>query len=336
MLDTEQADISDNIDITVIVAAYNCEATLERAVKSVLRQVGPHLEVIVIDDASADGTYALAQKLALQDARVMALTTGTNMGPSGARNLGLNHARGEYVTVLDSDDFMAPGRLAALLSQARARGDDILADDLFKVTEGDEEGARTRLLGLPDASGTPMPVDLAEFVRGNMTSYNGARGEMGFLKPLISRDFLKRQKLTYHEDMRLGEDFALYAEALAAGAKFSIVPPAGYIAVVRPGSLSGAHGAKDLGALAARISVLRAAVDGQAEAALGALWVDTMKRYSWARLIDAVKARNIKEIAACFNAPPSVGLHLLGCLGEQVLVRGGKLLGNSDKGGVNA
>ena len=317
------------IDVSVIVAAYKCVATLERAVHSSLDQPGVTVEVIIVDDASPDDTLNLARKLAEAHDNVIALTTGVNKGPSGARNMALEIAKGTYVTVLDSDDFMESGRLARMMAQARVLQATILADDLYKVMEGDEEGPRTRLLDLPKPGSDSFGVDLAEFTRGNMTSYNGARGEMGFLKPLILRDFLEEQSLRYHEDMRLGEDFALYAEALAAGAAFQIVPPAGYFAVVRPDSLSGAHGAKDLGALARRIKALRDAATGPARDALQALWIDTMKRYSWVRLIDAVKARDLAEIAACFKAPPSVSIHLINCLGEQFVLRTGRLLGRS-------
>ncbi|AJE47790.1 glycosyltransferase family 2 protein [Celeribacter indicus] len=313
------------IDVSVLIAAYDGAATLERAVASVLGQVGLCAEAIVIDDASRDTTHALALRLAAESPdRVRALTTGVNGGPSKARNLGLRSARGTFVTVLDCDDYMEPGRLARLLAHARETGADFVADDLFKVVEGAERGPRDRLLGLPREGETVLAVDLAEFTRGNMTTYNGARGEMGFLKPLMRRDFLERHGLRYHEDMRLGEDFALYAEALLAGARFDIVPPAGYVAVVRPGSLSGSHGTAELAALAARIGALRRAggCRGGARAAMDALWLDTMKRYSWARLIDAVKARNLREAAACFAAPPAVGAHLAACLWEQVLVRG--------------
>lgn len=317
------------IDVSVIVAAYKCVATLDRAVLSALDQPGVVVEVIIVDDASPDDTLDAARKLANEHDNVIALTTGVNKGPSGARNMALEMAQGTYVTVLDSDDFMGAGRLARLLEKARALQATILADDLYKVIEGDEYGPRTRLLELPKLGSDSFAIDLAEFVRGNMTTYNGARGEMGFLKPLIARDFLEAHGLRYHENMRLGEDFALYAEALALGAKFHIVPPAGYFAVVRPESLSGSHGAKDLGALAHRIAALRDAMTGPAREPLQALWIDTMKRYSWVRLIDAVKAKDIAEIMACFNAPPSVSFHLISCLGEQFVLRTSRLLGRN-------
>lgn len=314
-------------DISVIIAAYKCTDTLERAVTSALDQPGVNVEVIIVDDASPDGTLRLAKELEKRHENVIAMTTGRNRGPAAARNLALYHAQGEYVTILDSDDFMARGRLASLLKQARSLHATFLADDLYKVEEGNENGPPVRLLQLPEVGTESFSVDLTEFVRGNMTTYNGARGEMGFLKPLIERDFLEKHNLRYHEDMRLGEDFALYAEALLAGARFSIVGPAGYFAVVRPESLSGSHSVADLRALSYRIKELRDGTKGAARTALQALWIDTMKRYSWARLIDAVKAHDLSEIAVCFKVPTSVFVYLIRCLVEQFVLRTLRLFG---------
>jgi hypothetical protein len=75
------------------------------------------------------------------------------------------------------------------------------------------------------------------------------RKELGYLKPLIRRSFLDHHGLRYDEGLRLGEDYALYARALAAGARFLLVPTAGYVAVERADSLSARHNRRDLEAL---------------------------------------------------------------------------------------
>lgn len=70
------------------------------------------------------------------------------------------------------------------------------------------------------------------------------------MKPLIRRSFLDRIGLRYNPSLRLGEDMALYAEALLRGARFKLVPGCGYVAAWRTGSLSGSHRAEDLANLA--------------------------------------------------------------------------------------
>lgn len=314
----------DQTDVSVIIAAYRAGATLRRAVESALRQQGCRVEVIVIDDASPDGTLELARGMAAADARLRVLAQSQNAGPAAARNRGLDAARGRYAVVLDADDFMETGRLTALCAIAAAEGWDFVADDLNKVPEGHEEGPRNWLLG--PQFWPRRALGLAEFVTGNITDEKNPRGEMGFLKPLMSVDFLRRNGLRYREDMRLGEDYALYAEALAAGARFCLTAPEGYIAVVHPQSLSGWHDTAALAALVAADTQLLAGsgLTAAERNALAAHRIDSMKRWAWMRLIDAVKRRDPVEAVACFHVPVPVVRHLLFCLGEQVVLRGGR------------
>jgi glycosyltransferase involved in cell wall biosynthesis len=100
--------------ISVVLATYNRAALLPRAVASVLAQTDADFELIVVDDASTDGT---ADYLAtISDPRVRAVRAETNLGPSGARNRGLEAARAPLVAFLDSDDCYLTGRLAVALS----------------------------------------------------------------------------------------------------------------------------------------------------------------------------------------------------------------------------
>ena len=107
----------------------------------------------------------------------------------------------------------------------------------------------------------PRRLSAASFIEGSITRRGEYRRELGFLKPLLSRAFLEAHALHYAEDMRLSEDYDLYARALIAGARFRIAPGCGYVAVERPGSLSGRHGERDL--LAAEQAAAR--LLGQAE-----------------------------------------------------------------------
>jgi len=101
-------------DISVVLATYNRAACLPRAIASVLAQEGANFELIVVDDASTDGTRAYLETL--RDPRIRAVHAEPNGGPSAARNLGLQAARAELVAFLDSDDAYRPGRLAVPLA----------------------------------------------------------------------------------------------------------------------------------------------------------------------------------------------------------------------------
>src|SRR5690348_11964260 len=111
-----------NPRLSVVIPAYNAATTIRAAVTSTLRQTRPVLEVIVVDDGSADATADVVS--AIGDPRVR-LISRVNGGPSAARNAGIAAARGEFVAFLDSDDLWLPGyaeRATAALSSAANPG----------------------------------------------------------------------------------------------------------------------------------------------------------------------------------------------------------------------
>jgi glycosyltransferase involved in cell wall biosynthesis len=100
--------------ISVVLATYDRRHSLPRAIASVLAQHDVRFELIVVDDASRDGT---ADYLAtFCDPRIRTITADRNVGPSAARNLGLKAARADIVAFLDSDDAYLPRRLATPLA----------------------------------------------------------------------------------------------------------------------------------------------------------------------------------------------------------------------------
>lgn len=94
---------------SVVIPAFNAERTLGEAVRSALAQVPAPLEVVVVDDGSADATRAVAEGFG-EAVRVL---SGPNAGPSAARNRGVGAARGSWIAFLDADDLFEPGYLAA-------------------------------------------------------------------------------------------------------------------------------------------------------------------------------------------------------------------------------
>lgn len=100
MLSQKQDDL-----ITVIIPVYNVERELPRCVKSVLKQTYKNLEVILVDDGSTDGSSGLCDEFRRMDNRCKVYHTSNN-GLSAARNYGIARANGDYVTLVDSDDYV--------------------------------------------------------------------------------------------------------------------------------------------------------------------------------------------------------------------------------------
>ena len=103
--------------VSVIIPAYNSEETIERAVWSVLDQDYGNLEVIVVDDGSADDTSEIVHELMEEDDRVRLLRK-PNGGVSAARNDGIRAAFGEWFVTLDADDYIDQGMIRRLVETA--------------------------------------------------------------------------------------------------------------------------------------------------------------------------------------------------------------------------
>jgi succinoglycan biosynthesis protein ExoO len=217
-------------DASIIIAAWNAERTILSAIASALLQTDVDVEVVVADDASTDGTANLVESV--KDSRVRLVRCAANGGPSAARNAALEAARGAWIAVLDADDTMLPGRIAALSARARAHDLDIVADNMW-VQRGD---LAPRLFIAESSDSTLERVTLEKFCLRNLL-FGGAAG-YGYLKPMFRAAFLRRAGLRYDPAMRVGEDFMLVAEALAQGARYGRLRGAWYNYTVAPGSIS--------------------------------------------------------------------------------------------------
>lgn len=98
--------------VSVLMTVFNGEAYLKEAVASVLAQEFREFELLVVDDASTDGSFAALRDFAERDTRLRVLRSETNGGPVSASNIGLAEVRGSLIARLDADDVCHPERLA--------------------------------------------------------------------------------------------------------------------------------------------------------------------------------------------------------------------------------
>lgn len=305
--------------VAIVIAAYNAAATLDRAIESALTQPET-AEVCVVDDGSSDRTGAIAETWAARDGRVV-LVRQLNSGPSAARNAAIAATVAPWIAILDADDYLLPGRLRAML--AHAADADFVADALMRTPVDAPP---------PPAPAGPLQVQtltLEAFALGNLGKQTGPL-DLGFLKPVFRRAFVDAHGLRYRADMRLGEDYELYARALAHGARFQVGGPAGYVSVERPGSLSKEHSEDDLLKLRdcdAAVTAIRTLTRAE-ERALRRRWSGVDCRLQWRRLISAVKRRDAGAALATFHTPQAAAF-LAARLGEQAVLRGARLLRGS-------
>jgi Glycosyl transferase family 2 len=107
---------TDGPHVSVIMPAFNAEATLALAARSILNQTWRNLELFIVDDASTDRTPHIAQQLATEDGRVKVLHNSVNVGPYVSKNRALADANGSYFTGHDADDWAHPQRLERQLA----------------------------------------------------------------------------------------------------------------------------------------------------------------------------------------------------------------------------
>lgn len=118
--------------ISVIVPCYNCEKTIVRCLESILKQTHSDVEIIAVDDGSTDDTFEQLNKIKRLDHRLNVLKQN-NLGPSSARNLALSRTTGDYITFVDSDDYLRLDAFEKMLSCARKYDADITICDYYSV-----------------------------------------------------------------------------------------------------------------------------------------------------------------------------------------------------------
>ena len=217
--------MSDAPLITVIVPIYNILEYLPRCVRSITAQTYSRLEILLVDDGSTDGTGELCDRLAREDGRIRVFHK-ENGGSSSARNLALEHASGEYVGFVDSDDYISPDMYERLLEGIRQ----------FQASAAqvgrDETDAQGNLL--PDICvppREPVAIEEEEFLKELLLH----RGDCSFCTKLIRRDLFPRDAFPLG---KLNEDFHLLVRMLPGMGRIVSLPGHAYHVFYRIGSNS--------------------------------------------------------------------------------------------------
>lgn len=186
--------------VSVIVPMYNAEPYIGECLSSLLRQTLESIEVICVNDGSADNTLEVARQIVEEDER-FSFVSQDNKGLSASRNAGIIRAKGEYVLFLDADDYLEPHALERLFTQASSKALDVLFFSARTIYEGvlmrgvyrDEYTARKNINGV--MSGQQL---LMQFQSKESFSASAAM-------QLLRRDFLNEAGVRFYEGI-LQED----------------------------------------------------------------------------------------------------------------------------------
>jgi len=135
---------SNNELVSVIVPVYNSREYIVRCVTSIAVQTYPDLQIILIDDGSADGSGDICDAFAKEDGRIEVIHK-PNGGVSSARNAGIGHARGEWMAFVDADDYVSPHYVEHMLSAAQGGCDMAICRFAWVQGDGGDGGAQFSL-----------------------------------------------------------------------------------------------------------------------------------------------------------------------------------------------
>ncbi|NGM70458.1 glycosyltransferase [Natronolimnobius sp. AArcel1] len=144
--------------VSVVIPTYNRAPTLPRALESTLAQTIDDLEILVVDDGSTDDTASVLATYQDVDSRVRPVVHATNQGANVARNTGIEHARGEYIAFLDSDDEWHPEKLERQLAALEDRPDEwvgVYCDAGFELSGASGRVQRVAASALSNADTEP-------------------------------------------------------------------------------------------------------------------------------------------------------------------------------------
>ena len=256
--------------VTVIVPVYNVERWLEQCLESVASQTYTHLEIIVVDDGSTDGSATLCDQWAERDSRIKVIHK-PNGGLSDARNAALDVAQGEFITFVDSDDFVDVRCVELLLNALNDNPNcDIAVGHWQEFDDGTEPtpkqtDAKTRVF-------TPQEAALDIFYQKSLT--HSAWGRM------FRRHFFDGEHAVRFPVGMLYEDLAVIMPLLDQASGVVFIPDVIYFYRKRQSSIIGTFNKR-------RTHVLNILDDLQHKAPHQFPWLER-----------AIKSR---RLSACFN-----------------------------------
>lgn len=203
--------------VSVIIPVHNEVKWLREAVTSVLRQDYSRIELILVDDRSTDGSAEEAKRLADEFPEVVAVSSIRPPGAAGARNCGLELAKGDIITYLDGDDLMAPGRLRAFVSY-------LLANPSCDVVLGLDE-----LLLQP---GVHLPSPLKHRSNGHLAPYTMSAAHKASLLQVVGG---------FDESFYVAEDGDWIARAKASGCRVDLTDTVATIRRIHGANISYQH-----------------------------------------------------------------------------------------------
>ncbi|HEY6608786.1 MAG TPA: glycosyltransferase family 2 protein, partial [Candidatus Limnocylindria bacterium] len=263
-------------ELSVVVPVFNVEAYLRECLDSVLSQSLRDLEVIVVDDGSTDGSPAIIADYASRDARVRTLRQ-ENAGQGPARNLGVSHARGEFLAFLDADDLIPDGAYAFMLESLRRSGSDFSVGAARRLEGGELVGPSWN-----------AAVHERDHIGVTIDDFPAALGDVIACNRMFRRAFWDEHVGGFPAGI-LYEDHVPMVTAFLRAARFDVLKRPTYTWRIREDGTSTGQQKHELRNLTDRVEVKRQAlelVDREASEVVRAAWIGRVIDIDFAAFID--------------------------------------------------
>ncbi|GGF38019.1 glycosyltransferase family 2 protein [Echinicola rosea] len=214
--------------ISIIIPSYNYGRFLPQTISNLKEQSYPNWEAIIIDDGSTDNTEEVALRSIAGDERFK-YERIKNKGNAGARNIGLDLAKGDYIQFLDADDFLSQRKLEFQLKELNHKKENVISytnNVYFKDGKPDNHYPDFNMQGfewIPKISGQGHKV-LNTLMNNNFAVISS---------PLISHVFLKENKIKFPENLGSKVDWIFWIECVLSGASLEYLDNPEAITLIR-------------------------------------------------------------------------------------------------------
>lgn len=221
-----------NSYISIIAPVYNSEKYLATCIESVLAQTFPNFELLLIDDGSKDKSGAICEKYADIDTRIKVWHV-KNGGPSRARNIGLGKSTGNYITFLDSDDYLSSDALEILYREMTTYELDILQ---FSHQRVDYEG---NLVNKCVKTKESEVISSEEYIKSSYFEWT-------VWGSFIKREIIENNHLRFDESIKISEDTIFISEVISHSQRLKKISNKLYFYTFNENSLTNTYKASDL------------------------------------------------------------------------------------------
>lgn len=202
--------MTDSPLISVVIPVYNVEKYINQCLDSILKQTYSNLEILLTDDGSTDNSGNICDEYSRKDNRIK-IFHQQNKGVSAARNNGIRHANGDFISFIDPDDFIDKDFYEYLLNQIHKSDSDIVFCSFRKVNEQE----------IPFSKKEEEQDSIATYFRDDAV-INCLRARNGFGMFVWNGLFKKKTVPLFNEEIRICEDQDFSVAALLKAQKVSI------------------------------------------------------------------------------------------------------------------